>query len=399
VTRILFVDDEPRVLDGLRRSLRAQRARWDMTFAVGGAAALQELERAPFDVMVTDMRMPEIDGLTLLTAARERWPRMARIVLSGYMDMEVALRSTSVAHQFLGKPSEPAELEAVVERTRRLAELLADDTLRTVVGEVGALATRPTVYAELERVVADPAAGLAEVSAIVEREVSLTAKVLQVVNSSFFGLPRRVTTVGHAVAYLGANVIRALVLSHEIAGIASARPLPTEFSLAAHQEHAMRVAGLARRIAGGGGAADDAFLAAVLHDVGELLLATQRPDWLRESAALARDRGLPLHLAEAELFGASHAEVGAYLVGLWGLPSRIVEAVAYHHVPARGGSGGVLDVTAAVHIADALVTEVAPATVGVTGGVPAELDRAYVESLDVAERLAAWRAEASVEVR
>jgi CheY-like chemotaxis protein len=258
VTRVLFVDDEPRVLDGLRRSLRAQRGRWEMSFAVGGPAALVELERAPFDVLVSDMRMPDVDGLTLLTAARDRWPRMARIVLSGYMDMEVAVRSASVAHQFLAKPCDPAELEAVVERTRCLAELLTDETLRTVVGEVGALATRPTVYAKLERAAADPDVGLAEVSAIVEREVSLTAKVLQVVNSSFFGLPSRASTVGQAVAYLGTNVIRALVLSHEVAELTGARALPAGFSLAAHQDHALRVGRLARTIAAGGTAADDA---------------------------------------------------------------------------------------------------------------------------------------------
>jgi HD-like signal output (HDOD) protein len=386
------------VLDGLRRSLRAQRGRWEMTFAVGGAAALRELERAPFDVLVSDMRMPDVDGLTLLTAARERWPRMARIVLSGYMDMEVALRSTSVAHQFLAKPCDPAELEEVVERTRRLAGLLANESLRTAIGEVGTLATRPAVYAELERVVADPNAGLAEVSAILEREVSLTAKILQVVNSSFFGLPRRATTVAHAVSYLGTNVIRALVLSHEIAELAGARPLPAGFSLAAHQEHALRVASLARTIAGGGAAADDAFLAGVLHDVGELLLASQRPAWLSEAAALADAGRVPLHEAETALFGVSHAEVGAYLVGLWGLPFRIVEAVARHHAPPRGGRAGGETVgvgaVAAVHIADALVSQAVPGGAAVAGGVPAAPDQAYLDALGVADRLGSWRAAA-----
>jgi HD-like signal output (HDOD) protein len=384
VTRILFVDDEPRVLDGLRRSLRAQRDRWEMTFAIGGAAALAELERAelertPFDVLVTDMRMPDVDGLTLLTAARDRWPRMARIILSGYMDMEVALRSTSVAHQFLAKPCEPSALEAVVDRTRRLTQLLTDESLRAAIGEVGALATRPAVYAELERVAADPNAGIADVGRIVERDVSLTAKVLQLVNSSFFGLPRSMSSVEQAVAYLGVNVLRALVLSHEIADLARARAVAPGFSFVAHQAHALEVAGLARRIAGGGAVADDAFLAGVLHDLGELLLATQRPAWFTEAAAVADARGVSLHEAETIAFGVSHAEVGAYLVGLWGLPFRIVEAIAYHHTPARAGQRP-LDAVAAVHIADALVA------------APAGLDRAYVEALGATSRLDDWGA-------
>jgi HD-like signal output (HDOD) protein len=394
MTRILFVDDEPRVLDGLRRSLYAQRGRWSMTFAVGGAAALAELERAhtahaPFDVIVSDMRMPDVDGLTLLSAARERWPRMTRIVLSGFMDMEAALRSTSVAHQFLAKPCAPAELEAAVDRTRHLATLLTHDALRDAVGEVGALASRPTIYAELERVVDDPAAGLPEVSAIVEREVALTAKILQVVNSSFFGLPRSVATVAHAVAYLGANVIRALVLAHEVAERAerSARALPAGFSLVAHQEHAFRVATLARTVAGGGSRADDAFLAGVLHDVGELVLATQRPEWLAKAAAVAKSQRVPPHEAETALFGVSHAEVGAYLVGLWGLPFRIVEAVAHHHAPARGGLPELFDAVAAVYVAEALVSEME--------GAPAPLDTAYLESSGAAAHVDRWRATAA----
>lgn len=390
MTRILFVDDEPRVLDGLRRSLLAKRGQWDMAFAVGGAAALEELERAPFDVLVTDMRMPEVDGLALLTAARERWPRMARIILSGYMDMEVALRSTSVAHRFLAKPCDPQELEAVVERTRRLAALLTDEALRAAAGEVGTLATRPAVFTELERVIADPGASVTDVSRIIAREVSLTAKVLQLVNSSFFGLARRVSSAEQAVNYLGVNVIRALVLSHEIGEVAGAHSLPPEFSLVAHQEHALRVASLARHIAGGGALADDAFLAGVLHDVGELLLATQRRrEWFVEAPAMARARGIARHEAETLLFGTSHAEVGAYLVGLWGLPSRIVEAVAYHHLPSRLG-GDTMDVLAAVHLADALVTEAT--TESASGGNGAVVDADHVAALGVGERLDGWRA-------
>jgi HD-like signal output (HDOD) protein len=394
MTRILFVDDESRILDGLRRTLRSHRNQWEMAFALGGEAALAELERAPYDVIVSDMRMPQLDGLALLTAVRERWPRMVRIVLSGQMDMETAVRAVSVAHQFLTKPCDATALEGVIGRARQLLDLLADETLRGVVGRVGGLPTPPALYAELERAVADPNVGLTEVSRIVERDVSLTVKVLQVVNSSFFGLPRRVTTVEHAVAYLGANVIRALVLSHELTARADAGTVAPGFSLAAHQEHALRVANLARRILGSGPAADDAFMAGVLHDVGELVLATQRPEWFARATALAAERGVARHEAEAELFGVSHAEVGAYLIGLWGLPSRIVEAIAYHHAPARAGAErGALDVLAAVHIADALVGECAP-----TAGprrAHGSLDASYVESLGVTARLPEWRAAAA----
>jgi HD-like signal output (HDOD) protein len=385
LTRILFVDDEPRVLDGLRRTLRPHRERWDMSFATGGRAALDELSRNAFDVLVTDMRMPDVDGLALLTAARDQWPGMVRIVLSGYMDMEAAIRSTSVAHQFLAKPCDPAELEDVIARTRRLTGLLADETLRTAVGEIGHLAASPAVYTRLERVIADPSAGTAEVATVIEHDVSLTAKMLQLVNSSFFGLPRRVNTVEHAVAFLGSNVIRALVLSHELAVLADARPLAPGFSIADHQLHSLRVAGLARRIVGRGPMADDAFLAGVLHDVGELVLAAQRPEWFRAHRARSAERGILPHDAEVELYGVSHAEVGAYLVGLWGLPFGIVEAIAHHHVPGRAGERPALDVLAAVHIAECLIDQTSEGA-----GMAARLDGALVERLGMARRLEEW---------
>jgi HD-like signal output (HDOD) protein/ActR/RegA family two-component response regulator len=401
MTRILFVDDEPRVLDGLRRTLRGHRARWEMSFALGGEAALAELARAEearerYDVLVTDMRMPDVDGLALLTAARRRWPEMVRVVLSGYMDMETAVRSSGAAHQFLAKPCDPGALEAVITRTRQVGELLSDPAIRSAVGEVGALAACPALYAELERIVADPAAGVVEVAAVVERDVSLTPKVLQLVNSSFFGIPRRVGTVEHAVAYLGVSVIRALVLAHEIAERAGARGLAPGFSLARHHEHALRVASLARLVAGGSRAADDAFLGGVLHDLGELLLAAQRPDWLAASAAHAARHRLPLHEAEAALFGVSHAEVGAYLVGLWGLPLPIVEAVAFHHVPSRAGGPAEPGVLAAVHVAAALVAEAGPS--GVAAGTPALLDLEYVDRTGLGAQLDAWREAAAAQV-
>jgi HD-like signal output (HDOD) protein len=384
MTRILFVDDESRVLDGLRRMLHGHRGRWQMTFAVGGVAALEALDAAPFDVLVTDMRMPQLDGLALLTRARERWPAMARIILSGQMDMDVAVRVAGVAHQLLAKPCDPTVLEDAVVRTQRLAALLTDETLRAAIGDVGALATHPAVYAELERVMADPSSGIADVSAIVQREVGLMAKVLQLVNSSFFGLPREVTAVEHAVAYLGVNVIRALALSHEVADRVGAHALAPGFSLATHQEHALRVAALARRVAGSGPAADDAFLAGVLHDVGELLLAMQRPDWLVDATAYAVEHEVPLHAAETAVFGVSHAEVGAYLVGLWGLPFRIVAAIAHHHVPMPGTGAGIA--AAAVHVAELLANEAAtPAR-----GEP-RVDGAYALSLGLPDRVEAWR--------
>src|ERR1700722_16735111 len=102
--RLLFVDDEPRVLQGLKQSRRGKRKIWDMVFAEGGAGALAELERGRFDAIVTDMRMPGMDGAELLNRVKCAQPEALRIILSGQMDPGAAVRAASSAHRFLAKP-------------------------------------------------------------------------------------------------------------------------------------------------------------------------------------------------------------------------------------------------------------------------------------------------------
>src|ERR1700690_3600413 len=118
--RVLFVDDEPQILEGLRHRLHRQRKQWEMLFAESGKAALKILAHEPVDVIITDMRMPQMDGATLLTKVKELYPRVVRIVLSGHAELETALRAVPVAHQFLNKPSEPGVIEGVVERACNL---------------------------------------------------------------------------------------------------------------------------------------------------------------------------------------------------------------------------------------------------------------------------------------
>ena len=144
---ILFVDDEPMILAGLQRLLRSQRNVWDMSFAASGAEALAVLETKPFDAVVTDMRMPAMDGARLLELVKERYPGTIRIVLSGYFESEAALRAVPVAHQYLAKPCDPKKLHEAIERSCGFASLLPDAALRRVVGTIGELPTLPRTSA------------------------------------------------------------------------------------------------------------------------------------------------------------------------------------------------------------------------------------------------------------
>ena len=392
--RILFVDDEPRILDGLQRMLRSRRNEWETEFAVGGGQALVRMAAAPFDVIVTDMRMPEMDGAELLQIVHDRYPSTIRIILSGQTDTEATLRTLGLAHQFLLKPCDQAVLAEVIDRVCALQGLLNDAALISIVGGVECLPTTPALYARLTAAVADPSASLTRIVAIVERDAAISAKVLQLVNSAFFGLSNHLTSLDSAISYLGFSVVRAIVLSQEVFhgfGLPSFRGA---LDLETEQTHAVMVANAARRIGAEIGQADEAFVAGMLHDVGKLILALRMPEHL---AALHQEGQLsqsPMHVVELRHGPITHAEVGAYLLGLWGLPYHIVEAVAHHHAPGRVPASR-LDLIGAVHVADSLVREAR----GAKGAESGCLDLAYIEKAGLVEALPRWREMVTDQVR
>ncbi|HTQ06246.1 MAG TPA: HDOD domain-containing protein, partial [Polyangiaceae bacterium] len=211
--RILFVDDDASVLDALKNILRKRRNEWDMVFVVGGLAALAELEKGPFDVVVTDMRMPGMDGAALLTRVRDVYPGSARIVLSGQADRDAIVRALPVTHQFLNKPCDAATLRGVVERTCSLQTLLQNEATRSVIGKLNHLPSPPATYLRLTEAMANPNVSSKAIGAIVEEDPAMSVKVLQLVNSAYFGLAHRVASVTQAVSYLGLGVLKALALN------------------------------------------------------------------------------------------------------------------------------------------------------------------------------------------
>jgi HD-like signal output (HDOD) protein len=386
--RVLFVDDEPRILDGLKRMLRPQREEWDMAFAVGGREALAVMEHAKFDVVVSDMRMPDMDGAALLREVARRSPATVRVVLSGFTDADAALRAVPVAHQFLAKPCDPVVLKRLIDRSCSLRAMLAGEELQRLVGGIRALPPTPAIYARLGAALARTDVGANELAGIIEQDPAITAKVLQLVNSSFFGQRREVNSVTHAITLLGTTLVRNLTLVHEVFGPGQGLHSAL-LDLAAEQSHASAVALVARRLEMPGLDEADVVTSALLHDIGKLVLAAKHANVFATAVTRACGSALPLHLVEYELYGVSHAEVGAYLLGLWGLSDRIVEAVACHHRPDRVTSGDAPSCALAVHVAEALVR--AHQRHGVSADIE-EMDQALLERLGLIDRLPDWMA-------
>ncbi len=334
MTRVLFVDDEPRVLEGLERMLFDVDTDWETSFVTSGHEALALLDRERFDVVVSDMRMPKMDGATLLSEVHARHPELLRIVLSGQTDEEGAIRVAAVAHQFLGKPCPAHHLLEVIEGCLRMQAVLRDPALRAMVGHVGKLPAAPSVYAELGRLVDDPTIAVDEIARVIGRDPVLTARVLHLVSSAFFSQGPKVTNIREATLRLGCRTIRNLTLSAEIFESVAAESIGG-VDVEALRKRAEQRATLAAMTCADDARRHDATTAALLCDLGTLVLAKSGVPQFVAAAVDSVETGRHQHEVEAERFPATHAEVGAYLLGVWGLPHAVVEAVANHHRPDR----------------------------------------------------------------
>jgi HD-like signal output (HDOD) protein/ActR/RegA family two-component response regulator len=391
--RVLFVDDDARILAGVEGTVRRVARDWETRFALGGEAALELLAAERFDAIVCDLGMPRIDGIAVLERARERQPEAARIALSAGAGPAAALEAARLGHRYVAKPYRDADLVAVVERACGLRTLLREEGWRRAAGGVMALPSCPRLYGELTELILDPEATAADAAALMERDVAMSAKVLQLVNSAFFGVGRRISRTAEAVHYLGLETLRALVL-HAGAFEAFAPHRPVDgFDLAALERGSHLAARIARRIAADPRTREHAFTAGLLHGVGLLVLARQDPHELADAIAEARRGGRTLHDVEYGRHGSSHAELGAYVLGLWGLPEPIVDAVAHQHRVASVAAAAE-DPALAVHVAAALCAEAGP---GATAAAAPALDGAALTAAGVTGRLEDWRALAAAE--
>ncbi|HSS01194.1 MAG TPA: HDOD domain-containing protein [Kofleriaceae bacterium] len=327
--RILFVDDDPQLLSGLGKALRKHRHRWTMVFADSGDAALAEIHRATFDVVVSDMRMPVMDGAELLAQIRDRDPSTIRMILSGFSERSAIVRAQPVAHQFINKPCQISDLSMAIDRACELREIFGRPALRAVIGALGAVPPAPAAYHELAAMIgcADP--NDEAMAAVVERDPTLRARVLELASSPVLGADSEVRSIGEAASQLGIETVAGLALAAHAFALAGDRPL-AELSLPSLPQHSLAIAATARDRATTGEAAADAFIAGLVHDLGKLVIAVALPGAHAAIMDQLAHPGGGHRAVEQRVLGTSHAEIGAYLLGLWGLPLPIIDAIAHH---------------------------------------------------------------------
>jgi HD-like signal output (HDOD) protein/CheY-like chemotaxis protein len=388
--RILFVDDEPMVLKGLQRTLRKMRGEWDMVFTESSRQALDFMAAEAFDVIVSDLRMPDMDGAQLLAEVKSKHPQVVRIILSGQVEQETTFQSVQLAHQSLSKPCDVDILKQTLNQLFALRSLLADESIKRIVSQTETLPSLPEVYTQVIRELQSADPSIKRVGEIISSDLGMTAKILQVVNSAFFGLVRKISNPREAVMLLGTETIKALVLSVKIFSEFNQKKYAW-FNFDHLFNHSLSVSIFTQTISKeehlDRNLVNNALMAGMFHDLGKLILVTNFQDPYRKVLTEAQQTGQNLWELEGAMFGTSHAEIGAYLMGLWGLEYPIIEAIAFHHCPTKSLSKAAGLLTA-VHFGD-VYDRLRKNGSGESG--LSQLDCGYLNDLGLADRIDAWQ--------
>jgi HD-like signal output (HDOD) protein/CheY-like chemotaxis protein len=390
--RILFIDASEEACRNLRLGVASLETQWRTYFASDAVSALALLAEEPMDVVVCELQLGNLDGVAVLDAILRQHPRPLRFVLAEASQQSAMLRCLGKAHQYLVKPCTPAVLHAAIARAFALDVWLPNEAVSRLCSDMRELPSPPKLYFRVVQELQSPSGSLEQVGALVAQDPPMAARVLQAVNSATFGMHYPISDPARAILYLGGEATKSLLLlAHACAFFEHLGSLG--FPLQELWDHLLRTGRLAHRIgtleSASAGTVEESYTAGMLHDIGRLALAANHPDPYRRVTSLVRQQGQSWWEAEHAVFGVSHAEVGACLAAVWGLPIGLVEAIALHHHPACFLSRSFSPLTA-VHVANALDHAACAAN-------DSEIDLAYLADLGLEGRLDAWRKAARVE--
>ncbi len=302
---LLFVDDEADLLRGIKRALRSRRKEWDMHFAAGGAEALKILEEHSIDLIISDMRMPEMDGAQLLSEVAQKYPHTMRFILSGQSDSDSTLRAVGVSHQFWAKPTDIDELTAMIDKVFSLRSELKTETWQ-VMNSLQACPSPEHISNNLRAELSKTEADLEVVTKIIANDVSLSAKLVQLTNSAYFGTGNYILVPGDAVRLLGMDILKSLL---ETDGFISTVDQTSE-------------------------AADICQQISIAADIGErvgLKIGMTEKDW-----SLARQVCkffmIALMLEKSGKISDANLDDGRYLAALWGFPDALLEFLSLEKI-------------------------------------------------------------------
>lgn len=385
---ILLVDDDVNVTSAIRRTVRKGNEAWKLVSFNSTDATLEYMAQNPVHLLLSDIRMPGKNGFHLLKTVAREYPSTVRIIFSGHYEEENVMDSVCFAHQFLAKPVNANTLREEIDFICYLQELLHNQSLEQEIGGLMTLQTAPDNFMELLRVLQSPEPSIKRIAVLINKDLALTARIMQVVNSAFFGLPHRASNSEQAVMMLGVDNLRNLLLSVKIFQLFEGGSVPAKL-VERLWLHSSKVAGIARAIATyedfPDKKVDECMLAAMLHDIGKMVLL-KLPAYRAELARQLQKTDAKELNMERMLVGTTHAEAGGYLIGIWGLERAVVDAVIHHHCPSRSRGKNAISPLTMVHVANYLVNKSLPPSIHAT----TELDLEYLQNLGLENHVTEW---------
>jgi HD-like signal output (HDOD) protein len=387
---ILFLATDPEEREGIQTHLAVAEADWETQVAATFDEAIAALQVRPVDAIVADHQAAEPSGARLLNWAAERYPGATRLILAESAEREEVLRLVLAPHHFLAKPVTPEVLRGTLQSAFLLDDAMPSEVLLTLASRIKVFPPLPSLYFRVLNELKSPDYSAQVVGEIVSRDLAMTTRLLQVINSGYYSLPRRITDLTEAVNLLGQEAVKSLIIGIHLF-LQHEHIKPLYFSISQLWRHSTAVALGARLITqmetGDSARADEAYTAGLLHDIGKLVLANNFEAQYNKVQRAARDSGRPLWAVETEEFGVSHAELGAFILGRWGMPVALLEATALHHQPGRLGRQEFSALTA-VHVANAIEHQPRGAQ---DGDIPSTLDLPYLDSLHLTGLIDGWK--------
>jgi len=345
---ILFVDDEKAILNSIRREFFDSQ--YEIYTATSGKEALELLSENEINLIVSDMRMPEMDGYELLKKVKILYPSVIRLILSGFTDEKTAFKSiyNNLAKLFITKPWKKDDFRKAIDDVFKTEELLSNNTILKFVIEMGKLPTIPSILTEISEVVENDDQNMDKIVEIIESDITLSSEVLRIINSAFYGI--KTASVKNAVLSLGLVNLKNIIATAEVFKLEHDffnKNLIWEHSNLANNiliELYNKV--LNKKIP------DYYKTAGLLHDIGKVAFFKIYNEEYDELYKSSENRGVEeISKLEKEKFNINHEELGGYLLKWWDIPYAIVESALYHHNP-RLSSEENRELVSMIHIAD-----------------------------------------------
>ncbi len=329
---ILIVDAEEQILKALKRVFL--QTDYNVYQAASGTIALDILDKERIDLIITDIRMPELDGYQLLTKVKAMYPEVIRLVLSGYADEKAIFKllNANLAKMCIYKPWDNQEMLNIIKHVFELNRILSENSILQIINKIDNLPFVSFIYNDL-CVLIENDASIVEIEKLLMKDQALSAAILRIVNSAFYNV--KTGSLKKAITYIGLTHIKSIAFT---AGISYNKALDINLakSYQLFSKHSLLTNKICNQVYPklfSKEMPSDSTCVGLLLEIGRVVLMSNFPKQYKKIISLEGIDKRPLYQLEKEILGIAYHEMSSYLLNWWGLPYCLIEATLYHHSP------------------------------------------------------------------